>query len=99
MTKFILTGLAALAFMAFSSPAYADGCYTCIGGGYVKYVGTDTQAKRKAAKACGCKIGGTVSRCEAANHKILCSVQNNTGEDVKLASDETAEFLELLLQS
>jgi hypothetical protein len=56
--------------------ARADGCYICSGksGTYVKFRGPDTWDKRKKAEACGCKVGGTASSCDAANHKVLCSV-------------------------
>lgn len=54
----------------------ADGCYICRGqsGTYVKFTGSDTFDKRKAAKNCGCEVGGTTGSCSAANYKILCTV-------------------------
>ncbi len=53
--------------------AYADGCYMCEGGGYVRYRGSDTFAKRKEAlKKCKCKVSGTTSSC--SNPKCTVSV-------------------------
>ena len=53
--------------------AYADGCYLCKGGGYVKYRGSDTFRKRKQAKKkCNCKVTGTTSSC--SNPKCTVSV-------------------------
>ena len=60
---FAVLSLVALLF-AFAQPARADGCYLCQGGGYVRYRGSDTFAKRKQAKKkCGCKVTGTTSSC------------------------------------
>ena len=64
--------VAALAFVP-TVPARADGCYLCEGGGYVRYRGSDTFAKRKKAREkCGCKVTGTTSRC--TNPKCTVSV-------------------------
>jgi len=71
----------------FVGTAQADGCYQCQEGGYVKYSGSDNATNRKAAAACGCTINGTRSSCNAANLKILCTVQADTKKDnIKLAS-------------
>ena len=49
---------------AVAVPAHADGCYICAGGGYARYRGSDTFAKRKEAqRKCGCKVTGTTSKC------------------------------------
>lgn len=69
--------LAVLCFVAltaaFACPARADGCYVCAGGGYVRYRGSDTFAKRKEAKRkCGCTVTGTASSC--SNPKCTVSV-------------------------
>lgn len=63
------------------SPANADGCYICQGqpGTYVRFTGSDDFAKRKKAEACGCRVGGTTSTCNAANLKILCEVSQANG--------------------
>ncbi len=52
------------------------GCYICKGqsGTYVKYRGSDDFSKRKKAKALGCDVGGTSGSCDAANLKILGTV-------------------------
>ncbi len=52
------------------------GCYICRGksGTYVKYRGSDDYSKRKKAKSLGCDVGGTTSSCDAANYKILGTV-------------------------
>lgn len=52
------------------------GCYICRGqsGTYVKYVGSDDFSKRKKAKALGCDVGGTSGSCDAANYKVLGTV-------------------------
>lgn len=57
--------------------AQTDGCYICQGQPYtyVKFEGKDNWDKRKKAEACGCKVGGTTSSCDAANYKILCEVK------------------------
>lgn len=57
--------------------AQGDGCYICQGQPYtyVKFEGKDNWDKRKKAEACGCKVGGTTSSCDAANYKILCEVK------------------------
>ncbi len=67
--------------LVFSVPApllaQNDGCYICQGKPftYVKFEGKDNWDKRKKAEACGCKVGGTTSSCDAANYKILCEVK------------------------
>jgi hypothetical protein len=54
--------------------AYADGCYMCKEGGYVRYRGSDTFAKRrKAKKKCGCTVTGTTSSC--SNPKCTVSAR------------------------
>ena len=47
----------------FGGTAYADGCYLCEGGGYVKFKGSDTFDKRKKAQSLGCKVTGTTGSC------------------------------------
>lgn len=74
-----------LSVLSYSSAAFADGCYMCSGGSYVKYSGTDDQTKRKAAQACGCTITGTRGECDAANLTVLCSVKIEKTENVKVA--------------
>lgn len=99
MKKFIVfAALVGIAMLSYVTPAFADGCYICQGGSYVKYTGDDNQDKRKAAKACGCEIGGTRGDCSAANLKVLCTVQNELNANEKLAcakdknkSEETDE--------
>lgn len=86
MKKFVVfAALAAIVMMSYATPVFADGCYICQGGSYVKYTGDDNQDKRKAAKACGCEIGGTRGDCSAANLKVLCTVQNELNANEKLA--------------
>lgn len=86
MKKILLTVFAVSLFsFGLSGSAKADGCYICSGGSYVKFSGSDTQEKRKKAKACGCNIGGTRGSCNAANLKILCSVKKEQKEAFKLA--------------
>jgi hypothetical protein len=61
------------------SAARADGCYVCDGTStYVRFKGDDTWAKRHQAEACGCKVVSTVSSCDAAHAKILCSVASRS---------------------
>lgn len=71
--------IAAFGFFFLLSPEglRADGCYICSGqpNTYVKYSGDDSGAKRTAAQNCGCTVSGTTSSCNAANYKILCTVQ------------------------
>lgn len=88
MKKLVIVTLAVLGLMLTANLAQAGGCYICSGGSYVKFSGSDSQAKRKAAKACGCKIGGTKSSCDAANNKILCSVKKESKEKLYLSSVE-----------
>ncbi|MDH5680576.1 MAG: hypothetical protein OEZ36_03245 [Spirochaetota bacterium] len=62
---------------SFSEKVYAKnykGCYTCRGGSYVKYRGSDTWQNRKKAKALGCDVTGTTSSCDAGNNKVLGTV-------------------------
>lgn len=86
MKKLILS-MASLVLLTlvFATPARADLCYICEGGSYVKVNGSDTQDKRKAAKACGCKITGTRGSCDAANLKVLCTVKKPVDEKLKVA--------------
>ena len=66
MKRFFMLLLAASIisiFGFFNKPAFADGCYLCEGGGYVKYKGADTFDKRKKAKSIGCKVTGTTGSC------------------------------------
>jgi len=81
----IILVVLAFVLVGYSMNAQADGCYICSGGSYVKYSGGDNADKRKAAKACGCKITGTRGSCDAGNLKILCSVQGQNEEILKLA--------------
>lgn len=89
-----LAALAAL-ILSYAAPAMADGCYMCSGGTYVQYSGSDDATKRKAAKACGCEITGTRGDCSAANLKVLCSVQNESDDSMKLAACDTEEKITL----
>lgn len=86
MKKIFITSVAFVGLMlSFATNVQADGCYICSGGTYVKYTGSDDQDKRKAAKACGCQVSGTRGDCSAANLKVLCTVQNEIDESLKLA--------------
>lgn len=86
MKRLVLSLMCVVALAGIARPAFADGCYICSGGdGYVKYTGEDNQDKRKAAKACGCQVSGTRGDCSAANLKIMCTVENEKDESVKLA--------------
>jgi len=68
--KVIVAAVYLLASMFIPLALYADGCYLCEGGGYVKYVGEDTFAKRKEAQdKLQCKVTGTTSTC--SNEKGL----------------------------
>ena len=78
----MIVTLAVLGLMLTANLAQASGCYICSGGSYVKFSGSDSQAKRKAAKACGCKISGTKSSCNAGNLKILCSVKKDANDNL-----------------
>lgn len=50
--------------MIASTPARADGCFLCEGGGYVKFAGDDTFAKRKEAlEKFSCKVSGSTGSC------------------------------------
>lgn len=62
--KRILVALMALGLLAPAATVFADGCYMCEGGGYVKYKGDDNFAKRKEAEEkYGCKVSGTTGSC------------------------------------
>jgi len=62
--KKLLALVVTLAFLAPAFVARANGCYMCEGGGYVKYNGDDTFAKRKEAKEkFGCNVSGTTGSC------------------------------------
>lgn len=68
----LLSGLFFLAGVA--EIARADGCYICAGGGYARYRGKDTFAKRREAqKKCNCKVTGTTSSC--TNPKCTVAVE------------------------
>ena len=66
--------MAVIVLSAFLMPTVnvlADGCYTCKGGGYVKYKGDDTFAKRKDAKEnFKCEVSGTSSSCSNAKGTV-----------------------------
>ena len=83
----------ALALIGTSGAALADGCYTCEGGDYVQFSGSDDQSKRKAAEDCGCKIVGTRSSCDAANLTILCTVANESQSSNQYAVNESCSEL------
>lgn len=69
--KKLLALLVVMAFMAPSLAALADGCYMCEGGGYVKYEGDDTFAKRKEAKEkFQCTVSGTTGSCSNAKGTV-----------------------------
>jgi hypothetical protein len=74
--KIMLIGFAVFVALFSAALARADGCYICRndGNAYVKFVGEDTQDKRKKAEACGCNVGGYTGSCYAANLKVLCTV-------------------------
>ncbi|MCD6497735.1 MAG: hypothetical protein J7M25_05435 [Deltaproteobacteria bacterium] len=73
MKKVLAAMTLALALGAGTYQAKADGCYLCEGGGYARYRGSDTFAKRKAAlKKCKCKVTGTTSSC--SNPKCTVTV-------------------------
>lgn len=63
--KIIISAFFVCGFIFFGiSSSYADGCYLCTGGGYVKYEGEDTFDLRKQAKTeFGCEVTGTSSSC------------------------------------
>jgi hypothetical protein len=66
-----ITVMAFVAGFAFTSSAQTDGCYLCEGGGYVKFKGADSSAKRKKAKDdYGCKVSGTTSSCSNAKGTV-----------------------------
>lgn len=88
MKKTLIVFGVSFALLMGSLPAFADGCYICKGGSYVKFSGSDDQSKRKQAKNCGCEITGTRGSCDAANLKVLCTVQVDQNENVKLACDD-----------
>ncbi|MEQ9366178.1 MAG: hypothetical protein RIF32_18195 [Leptospirales bacterium] len=77
----LVAGTVAFSAVGLTTPrpllAQSDGCYICQGQPYtyVKFEGKDNWDKRKKAAACGCKVGGTTSNCDAANYKILCAVK------------------------
>ena len=78
--KFWIASTALLLWMLTAAPAVAKqsgGCYICGGqtNTYVKFQGKDNWDKRKQAEACGCKVAGTTTSCDAANYKILCEVK------------------------
>ena len=81
-----LLGLA-LAFGASAGDLRADGCYICAGqpNTYVKFTGSDSGAKRTAAKNCGCTVSGTRGSCNAANFKILCTVMKEKAPNQSVA--------------
>ncbi len=79
--KKLLVSTGALIFCLFMIVEYSTakdytGCYICKGksGTYVKYRGSDDFSKRKKARNLGCEVGGTSGSCDAANYKILGTV-------------------------
>jgi hypothetical protein len=89
MKKILLTlSVFGLVFVGFNSTAFADGCYQCKRGGYVKYTGSDNAKARKAAKdKHDCQVNATRSSCNAANLKVHGTVTGSieTDESLKLA--------------
>lgn len=65
MKKFMVAAMVVgLGMVSVTGTVFADGCYLCQEGGYVKYQGDDTFAKRKKAKEqFGCTVSGTTSSC------------------------------------
>jgi hypothetical protein len=63
--RYIMVMLATIVLLGgYASPAFADGCFLCEGGGYVAFTGDDTFDKRKKAKEqFGCTVSGTTSSC------------------------------------
>lgn len=62
--KKLMAAMIAAALLAPIGVAFADGCFMCEGGGYVKYKGDDTFAKRKEAEEkYDCKVSGTTGSC------------------------------------
>ena len=89
MKKILFLALTMCTMAVTIQPAFADGCYICRGNpvSYVKYTGTDNQDKRKAAKNCGCDVGGTRGSCDAANLKVLCTVQTESQDHIKFSQN------------
>lgn len=62
-----LATIAALGVLLLSAApmrSWADGCYLCKEGGYIRYTGPDTFPKRKKAKEqFGCTVNGTAGIC------------------------------------
>ena len=74
MKKFVGVVCGLVLLCAATYPARADGCYICAGGGYARYRGKDTFAKRREAKKkCNCTVTGTTSSC--TNPKCTVSVE------------------------
>ncbi len=93
LIKSMIVSAMALGMAVAFTPAesFAAKCYGCRGGFYVKYSGKDNLSKRKKArKACGCKVSGT-TRCPSNRRKIKCSVAFNkkTGQKYYACKDMT----------
>ena len=62
--KNVVSVVAGFTLFASALPAFADGCFICKDGGYVKYVGEDTfPLRKKAQEQLKCEVTGTVSFC------------------------------------
>ena len=70
----VLICLFSLISILVTNKVYADGCYICRGGSYVKFKGDDSEEKRKDASKCGCRVVGTQNPCDEKKVKILCTV-------------------------
>ena len=69
----------AIMVLLFTGSAFADGCFICSGGGYVKYVGDDTfDARKKAEEQFGCQVSGTTSSCNGAKGTVSWLEKNTT---------------------
>jgi hypothetical protein len=67
-----------------STTAFADGCYICKDGSYVKYQGEDTfPLRHKAQEQFGCEVSGTISFC--SNEKGTVGKLEITRQSQKLA--------------
>ena len=70
----VLICLFSLISILVTNKVYADGCYICRGGSYVKFKGDDSEEKRKDASKCGCRVVGTQNPCDEKKVKILCAI-------------------------
>ncbi len=62
--RLVFSVVAGLAITIAALPVFADGCFLCKDGGYVKYVGEDTfPLRHKARDQFKCEVSGTVSEC------------------------------------